>query len=145
MHTKIRDQWIEALQSQEYKQGYCYLKNNENEYTALGVLAELGVRKNVGQWVKPAPILSFSPKITKHPYRFELIQGVNSLRDNGHATFFLPIKFLASVGLSFSDAMYVLQLNDKQVSFEEIAAEIADDFGHSKIIHLAQPASQAVS
>jgi hypothetical protein len=144
MESKIRDQWVDALRSNEFKQGYCYLKNNNDEYSALGVLAELAVRKKVGQWVKPAPILSFSPKISKFPYRFELIQGVNSPRDNGHATFFLPIKLLASVNLTFSDAMYVVQLNDKQMSFAEIAEQIADDFGHSKIVHLVQPAASLV-
>jgi hypothetical protein len=145
MQTKIRDQWIDALRSGEFKQGFCYLKNNKDEYSALGVLAELAVRKKVGHWVRPASLLCFSPEIDKYPYRFELLQGVSSARDNSHSTFFLPIKLLASIGLTFSDAIYVLQMNDKSMSFVDIASEIADDFGHSKIIHLNQPAAQAVS
>jgi len=145
VNTKIKHQWIDALLSQSYSQGRCYLRTHDNKYTVLGVLADIAVQKNIGSWSQFStldPIL-FGPK--KHPYRFLIDSDRMTEKDLGHAVFFLPNYILSSTSLSFSDALYILQQNDSGLTFEELASEIMNDFKQTKIIHLSSPASSFVA
>lgn len=47
MKQAVRNIWIDALRSGAYEQGAVYLRNFDDEYTALGVLAELAVKNNI--------------------------------------------------------------------------------------------------
>lgn len=50
MNSTIKQQWCSALKSGEYVQGSGRLKNEDNSFCCLGVLTDLAVKSNVGQW-----------------------------------------------------------------------------------------------
>lgn len=47
MNKVIRQKWIDALRSGEYKQGKGRLRNSENEFCCLGVLCDLAAKEGV--------------------------------------------------------------------------------------------------
>lgn len=47
MHPEIKDAWVKALESGEYKQGYCSLRTADDKYCCLGVLCQLAVEAGV--------------------------------------------------------------------------------------------------
>lgn len=49
MNKDIKQKWVDALRSGQYKQGYGTLKNGEEEYCCLGVLCDLAVKEGVAQ------------------------------------------------------------------------------------------------
>lgn len=53
MNKEVKDKWLTALRSGEYKQGQAYMRTDHDEYCCLGVLCELAVRAGV----IPAPTL----------------------------------------------------------------------------------------
>lgn len=50
MNPQIKERWIAALRSGEYKQGYQQLRT-ENGYCCLGVLCELHAKETNTPWV----------------------------------------------------------------------------------------------
>ncbi len=50
MNKELITEWIEALRSGNYKQGFGQLKNNKDEYCCLGVACELFKAKIGGSW-----------------------------------------------------------------------------------------------
>ncbi len=49
MNKEIKERWIKALNSGEYKQGTTFL-NGPNGYCCLGVLCDLAAKDGLGEW-----------------------------------------------------------------------------------------------
>lgn len=47
MNQDIKQQWVEALRSGDYEQGYHQLRDFEGRYDAVGVLCDLAVKAGV--------------------------------------------------------------------------------------------------
>lgn len=47
MNPEIKAKWLTALRSGEYKQGVGYLRQADNTYCCLGVLADIAVKEGV--------------------------------------------------------------------------------------------------
>ena len=59
MNQEIKQRWVEALRSGEYKQGYEYLYNC-GAFCCLGVLTDLYIKEHGFQWKRnPDDIRSF--------------------------------------------------------------------------------------
>lgn len=54
MDQRIKELWIEALTSGEYKQGRRLLHNIDNEFCCLGVLCDLHSKETGEKWMQPA-------------------------------------------------------------------------------------------
>lgn len=50
MTTELKSEWVKALRSGEYKQGFGRLRWNDGEHCSLGVLADVLVRKHAAMW-----------------------------------------------------------------------------------------------
>lgn len=50
MKPEIKEQWIEALTSGEYEQGYSALRTHDDKYCCLGVLCDLAVKSGIAKW-----------------------------------------------------------------------------------------------
>lgn len=50
MNAEIKQKWIEALRSGEYRQGINYLRGNDNTYCCLGVLCDLYAKEHNIEW-----------------------------------------------------------------------------------------------
>jgi hypothetical protein len=64
MDKDLKDKWVEALRSGKYKQGREVLRNGDNEFCCLGVLADV----NGQQW-------SETPEEYGRGTRYRLIYG----------------------------------------------------------------------
>ena len=51
MNQDIKDKWINALRSGEYKQGTGALKNSNDAFCCLGVLCDLHAKETDARWV----------------------------------------------------------------------------------------------
>jgi hypothetical protein len=51
MKKRIRDLWVAALRSGKYKRGQGYLRPSEDTYCCLGVLSDLYLEEQPGEWV----------------------------------------------------------------------------------------------
>lgn len=110
MNQEVKQKWVAALRSGEYKQGAGYLKNSKGEYCCLGVLCD--VAKKEGQKV----VEKYLPSL--HTYTFDESKA------------FLPMSVADWAQLS-TEAPYVLvgggmdrldHLNDSgDFSFDQIA------------------------
>jgi hypothetical protein len=104
MNPKLKQKWVTALRSGDYKQGkgkLCSLANNGIErFCCLGVLCDVaGVKR------EPRPDLGF-------------------VRYEREATY-LPLEFSVDPAL-WEAQSYLIRLNDKGVSFSEIADYIEE-------------------
>lgn len=140
----IQSQWVHALLSGKYTQGHCYLRSNDDLFSVLGVLADLAVQKQIGQWQQNSFLSQLNTGTKKHPYRFVLPENQMTDRDYGHAVFFLPHRILNSCDLSFGRALYLMQRNDQGWSFAQLAEEIASGFSQETSVQLTHPAALAV-
>ena len=52
MNPSVRDTWVKALLSKQYKEGKYRLRTVNDEYDAMGVLCDLAVRAGVCSWDK---------------------------------------------------------------------------------------------
>jgi len=52
VNQEIKEKWIEALLSGNYKQGQNYLRDSGEQFCCLGVLCDLYVKEGHGQWEK---------------------------------------------------------------------------------------------
>lgn len=55
MKQDIKDQWVNALESDEYTQGFGELRTTAFGYCCLGVLCDLAVKAGVAQWAELGP------------------------------------------------------------------------------------------
>lgn len=107
MNPEIKQKWVDALRSGQYKQGRFNLRLTKNSFCCLGVLCELHRKEHKKRW------------------------GVNK---NKEYTYYanngtLPEEVLAWVGLEpYDDVVHIrkinkplTRLNDEGSTFEEIA------------------------
>jgi len=115
MNQEIKERWVRALRSGEYKQGNEYLHSGD-AYCCLGVLCELAVDAGV---TKP---------VTNHGLTVSYY-GV----DENESAVHLPPEVMKWAGLSYNtgDAVTINKYrrvlaghNDAGISFEEIADAI---------------------
>ena len=102
MNKEIKEKWIAALRSDEYKQGRGYLRKNE-EFCAMGVLCDVVSPESweqigLGYYVEPGY------------YRMQL------------RTMSAPESVVSAAELHSADAQIIEQMNDdNKLSFENIA------------------------
>lgn len=110
MDRNRKAQWVAALRSGEYPQGYGALWNNKG-YCCLGVLTDLAVKAGIGTWIVPPN----DPK----GYVYEDVEGIGW-------TAYLPTEVKAWADMSggrMEDTIEALMvMNDSdQMSFADIA------------------------
>lgn len=118
MNPEIREQWVAALESGEYKQGkgwLCPVDDGNRSYCCLGVLADLAVKAG----------------IIDEPTTFEANHLEDSYLVFGGASATLPLEVQEWAGLDDSDPSAdgeykpLSQYNDDdEYTFKEIAAKI---------------------
>lgn len=124
MNRDVKERWVAALRSGEYKQGYSVLRDGQERYCCLGVLSEIAVQDGV---IAPAT-MDFVPdcSISGTPVSY----AYGRMR---HGTV-LPDEVVEWAGLSsenptvqMSDYDYgpfrdsLAEINDAEHSFEYIA------------------------
>ncbi len=115
MNKDIKDRWIQALRSGEYKQGQDYLRDDD-KFCCLGVLCELAVQDDV---IEPARQDSDSS---------EYYYGVDNMSS------VLPVEVMEWAGLDSSNPVVVFDQvhvpisdpNDSGVPFSAIADVIEE-------------------
>ncbi len=50
MNQEIKQEWIGALESEEYQQGEGQLRTVDNKFCCLGVLCDIAAKHGLGQW-----------------------------------------------------------------------------------------------
>ena len=50
MNSEIKQEWLDALRSNEYEQAIGMLRSEEGGYCCLGVLCDLAAKHGVGRW-----------------------------------------------------------------------------------------------
>lgn len=117
MNPEIKQKWVHALRSGEYRQGTQYLKRDwesETRFCCLGVLCELAKAEGViEERVPPHGIHEFGPEVNGLPVEVREWAGIESR---------LGYFELGSQGTSLSD------LNDQGVLFDIIAGIIEEKF-----------------
>jgi len=105
MNQDIKDKWINALRSGEYKQGTGTLKNSNDAFCCLGVLCDLHAKETDTRWVDA-----------------EDGWPANYLGNDGS----LPYKVIEWAGLEVQDPVicdhFISTYNDKKgYSFDQLA------------------------
>lgn len=107
MKKEIRDRWVAALRSGEYKQGIYHLQSRDH-YCCLGVLCEIAVQEGAIQRQETRPDGA-------------VVYGSGPFREAA----FLPypvVKWAGADDQSHNDTFWDLAtLNDRGTPFEEIA------------------------
>lgn len=101
MNKEIKDRWIAALRSGDYKQGKDQLRNFDNRFCCLGVLCDLN---DPHQWIKSSV---YNPH-----YSY--------LRYYGN----LPPQMQTKFNISPVEVNKLMRMNDNGVDFKEIANHI---------------------
>jgi hypothetical protein len=106
MDKELKEKWVKALRSGEYKQGTGVLKSLDGEYCCLGVLCEVG---KLGAWEQ-----TNTPDLDG--YKFLPEHGTDYMYGE------LPAETLEAIDLSYSTQQYLIYLNDEEGNnFNEIA------------------------
>jgi hypothetical protein len=119
MNKEIKDKWLKALRSGEYKQGRLFLRATDDgvdSYCCLGVLANECLYGKWDKWEE------FSDKAND-----KLIWSYNNER---YATgpFKLPNSFTSYLDIKKEDWVHILSgMNDSGKTFEEIADWIEEN------------------
>lgn len=117
MKQTIKDNWITALRSGDYKQGPGVLKTKDNRYCCLGVLCDIDDRI---EWQNGVSSRGYGAIIPE--------------QDDDAGFYTLYHKARELLGLSDNDSMHLMQMNDatqgyvnNQQSFAQIAQWIEDN------------------
>lgn len=121
MDQAIKEQWVTALRSGEYRQGKRYL-HQSNEYCCLGVLCDLAVKAGVltPERRTTAPIISYEEETSTLPESVSRWAGLTV--PGGRAVVDNPSVDFAGGRISLAE------LNDEGHSFREIADVIERSF-----------------
>lgn len=111
MKPEIKQKWSEALRSGDYKQGKHCLKNTDNEYCCLGVLAEITKDELGSTWTEDAD----------EEGMYHITYGATEQSD------ILPPLLSADLGLSMVDQGQFAEMNDSGVTFLKIADYIEEN------------------
>lgn len=122
MNPEVKQLWLDALRSGEYKQTTQVL-HDENGFCCLGVLTDLYRQENGGEWLEPTN--SFENKPTIEYYTF-----INRNYCDGQEIDILPWTVVNWAGLNdqvphLADN-YITNLNDGGMSFNAIAKLIEE-------------------
>jgi hypothetical protein len=126
MKESVKNLWVEALRSGEFKQGTGELKNSDNAYCCLGVLCEI-YSKEMKRMKKKAPKFeednSYLNKQGVLPEEVMKWSGMNS--EEGSLNNSYKIKANLKNSTSYS---YLITLNDDGASFKRIAQIIEKEY-----------------
>ena len=114
MKKDIKEKWVKALRSGEYKQGKYVLRSQADEYCCLGVLCDLFVKEHNLEWI---------PTDAKDPS--ERVQQYYALLGNGGI---LPFAVREWADFLYDHQAPVIRRNDTDISFAEIADYIEENF-----------------
>jgi hypothetical protein len=107
MDKDLKEKWLKALRSGEYKQTQRFLKKDSG-FCCLGVLTDLYINENGGSWTQGItwyfPITISDGKPTT-----SIFASV------------LPYDILKNADLNMADTMDLADMNDTGSSFKEIA------------------------
>lgn len=101
MKKNVKEKWVAALKSGDYKQGVGRLRDKDDHYCCLGVLCDVLGRK----WVDPS---EFRPSY-----------GI--VGEGTTERYVLPDTVLDRVAMSHSDENILIKLNDEGFDFNYIA------------------------
>ncbi len=122
MNPEIKERWLKALRSGEYKQARKQLRFHDH-YCCLGVLCDLHSKETGTQWHRGSyPHKTGDPDLTYHTITYMKMEGL------------LPEEVSAWAGISDSDpkisrgeqSVKLSKLNDDGASFTEIAELIEE-------------------
>lgn len=117
MNKEIKQQWVEALRSGDYKQGAYALRNINDGFCCLGVLCDIYHKETgKGGWGKP------------HNDEYKFKDG-----DVGESYMHLPSGVMQWAEISssspkVSSGKFISDLNDEGIPFEQIAKLIDAKF-----------------
>lgn len=115
MNERIKQLWIEALRSNNYKQGKQGLRNTNNEYCCLGVLCDI--------LIKEVPELNLKWKLSKNDKYTSFRYRINNINFVS-----LPYKVMKLYNITFNKINYLIYLNDCQnYNFIQIANWIEEN------------------
>jgi hypothetical protein len=118
MNQEIKQKWIEALKSDEYRQGKLALKNYDDTFCCLGVLCDLYIKEKGLKWTAP----------------IEGSQGYYTLcTETDRARTHLPDEVVTWADMdsrygSYVEGSSLMADNDNGKSFLEIANIIRENF-----------------
>lgn len=113
MKQEIKQRWINALESGEYKQGVGRLQTTEGAFCCLGVLCDLHSKETGFEW--GTDDLSFPAYDRSSMFMPDLVTKWSGMKTNDGPSF--------SVDNIIRDLM---RMNDNRVPFVEIAKTIKD-------------------
>jgi hypothetical protein len=118
MNNNVRLDWVAELKHGNYIQGIGKLKDENNQYCALGVLCSLYIQKNPGRaaWVKKDGEYYFAQTFGS---KIVVVEEENvQLPD--------VVKYWA--GLTKNDPIFVLPEDEKEISLIEVNDNNGEDF-----------------
>jgi hypothetical protein len=103
MKQDIKEKWLTALRSGNYKQGRFVLRNPLDQYCCLGVLCDIS---SLGNWVSFNTYFQYTTKTS----------------GNAEGLCFLPEEVEYSLQLPYNEESKLSDMNDvERMSFEQIA------------------------
>ena len=109
MHQEVKQQWVTALRSGEYAQGYGHLRKDD-EYCCLGVLCDLAVKAAVTHGRQIGDTFQYGAFGQEQRYYLPA-----DVRDWAELEFRNPTVWRDG------NRVYLAELNDKRTPFSEIA------------------------
>jgi len=106
MNPDIKQRWLTALRSGEYKQGQKYLRRN-GEYCCLGVLSEI-IKDEVPEW-------RWQAYVDKDMWHWR------AAADGSDAAQMIPVSVCDHIDFDREEAVYLSNMNDKGAPFSDIA------------------------
>ena len=122
MNPEVKEKWVEALRSGEYKQGTNYLRSHNDRFCCLGVLCDIAEKEGI---VEAERYWEFDDEVEDDPF-------ANYSYDGTDTSLPIPVRIWAGLDpeegwnpMLVSDSC--IQLNDSEgFTFEQIADEIEE-------------------
>jgi hypothetical protein len=113
MRPELFNQWIDALESGEYKKGKYYLKDNYNQFCCLGVLCDL-LPDRYGQWSYSGLEGQQSQQIREEAIQAFFISDEESKCD------LIPPRLASKLGITEHIQRVLAELNDLSNTFKPV-------------------------
>jgi hypothetical protein len=119
MNQEFKEEWIAALESDEYKQGQCMLKTKENQYCCLGVASHLLAKKGILiESVNDRGYPIFADPLNAKDHSYETLPVAAQL--------YMDVSANPLVETNDEGHISLAELNDGGKTFKEIAAIIRE-------------------